>query len=214
MIAPQHLWQFIVASLVIIAAPGPSVLFTIARAIAWGRTIALATVLGNALGMLFLSAGVAVGLGPLLQQSKILYSVVQWAGGAYLIWMGIDALRHRVVHAADMTDTSGGQPSVRTTIRQGFVVGVLNPKAVVFFAAVLPKFVDIDFASATVQLLSLGAVFSLLALLSDGTWGLIAGTAREWLSSNPRRLVAMRTTGGCVMILLGVLILATTPIPW
>ena len=214
MISPEHLWPYIIASVLIILAPGPSVLFTIARAVAWGRTIALMTVAGNALGMLVLSAGVAIGLGPILQSSALLYSIVQWAGGFYLIWMGIDAIRHRVIAASDMTDTSGGKPRRLVTLRQGFIVGVLNPKAVVFFAAVLPQFVEPDFGSVTVQLLSLGALFSGLAFVFDGMWGIVAGTAREWLGSHPKRLVTLRIAGGCVMILLGVAILFTTPLPW
>lgn len=214
MISPEHLVPYIVASVLIILAPGPSVLFTIARAIAWGRTIAIMTVAGNALGMLVLSAGVAVGLGPILQSSDLLYSSVQWAGGFYLVWMGIDAIRHRVIAAADMTDTTGGQPRGLVTLRQGFLVGVLNPKAIVFFAAVLPQFVDQDFGSVTLQLLTLGAIFSGLAFIFDGMWGVIAGSARDWLSAHPTRLVTLRVVGGCVMMMLGVAILVTTPLPW
>lgn len=214
MIAAEHFWPFVIASMVIILAPGPSVLFTIARAVAWGRAVAVMTVAGNATGMLVLSALVALGLGPVLQASALLYSLVQWLGGAYLIWMGIDAIRHRVVAAGAMTDTTGGLPTMFGTFRQGFTVGVLNPKAVVFFAAVLPQFVDREMGSVGLQLLSLGAVFSVLAFFSDGTWGVAAGTIRDWLAAHPRRLEAMRLAGGLVMIGLGVAILVTAPLPW
>lgn len=214
MISAEHFWPFVAASMVIMMAPGPSVLFTIARAIAWGRLISVITVAGNALGMLVQSAVVALGLGPALQASALLYTLVQWLGGAYLVWMGIDAIRHRVIGATSMTDTSGGAPTRLRTFRQGFTVGVLNPKAVVFFAAVLPQFVDRELGAVPLQLLSLGAVFSLLALLSDGMWGVLAGTFRDRLASHPGRLVAMRVTGGLVMIALGVAVLVTAPLPW
>ena len=94
-------------------------------------------------------------------------------------------------------------------IRQGFTVGVLNPKSLVFFVAVFPHFVNRSKGHVTVQLLLFGAIFSVMAFCSDGTWGLIAGTAREWLASSPGRLVAMRVTGACVMMTLGLLILVS-----
>ena len=79
---PSRLWEYLIATVLIILAPGPSVLFTIARAIAWGRLAAIATVIGNAFGMFLVSVFVAVGLGPVLQRSQLLYNAIQWAGGA------------------------------------------------------------------------------------------------------------------------------------
>ncbi|CAN2201890.1 RhtB Putative threonine efflux protein [Candidatus Nanopelagicaceae bacterium] len=193
--------------MIIILAPGPSVLFVIARAIAWGRSIAVLTVLGNTIGALILSSLVALGLGPILSRYELAYIAVQWGGGLYLIYLGIDALRHRAAHAADMTNQGPVAPTALRSIRDGFWVGVLNPKAVVFFAAVLPQFVDIDGGHVTGQLLFLGLVFAILAFLSDGSWGLLAGTARAWLATDERRLVALRTTGGIVMVVLGLAVL-------
>lgn len=191
----------------IILAPGPSVLFAIARAIAWGRASAVITVAGNAIGMLVLAVFVAVGLGPLISTSDLLFFAVQFAGGLYLVWMGIDAIRHRADSAAEMTSTPNGQLSLSKNLREGFWVGFLNPKAIVFFAAIFPQFVDKELGSVTLQLLSLGAVFAVLAFLSDGTWALAAGTARKWLSGEPHRLEKLRYIGGLVMILLGVAIM-------
>ena len=89
---PSRLWEYLIATVLIILAPGPSVLFTIARAIAWGRVAAIATVIGNAFGMFLVSVLVAFGLGPLLQSSKLFYNGIQWAGGAYLIYLGYAAI--------------------------------------------------------------------------------------------------------------------------
>ena len=204
---PTRLPEYLVAAIIIILAPGPSVLFVIARAIAWGRSIAVLTVLGNTIGALLLSSLVALGLGPVLSRYELAYIAVQWAGGLYLIYLGIDALKHRAAHAADMTNQGPIAPTALRSIRDGFWVGVLNPKAVVFFAAVLPQFVDIDGGQVTAQLLFLGLVFAILAFLSDGSWGLLAGTARAWLATDERRLVALRTTGGIVMVILGLAVL-------
>jgi len=203
------LWQYAIASIIIIIAPGPSVLFIIARAIAWGRKTAVFSVIGNVSGAFLLSVLVALGLGPILQRSNLAYSAVQWGGGAYLIYLGIDALRHRRIHAADMTVKGGIAPGAFRSMRDGFWVGVLNPKTLVFFAAVLPQFIDRDRGHVTFQLLLLGTIFAIMAMISDGSWGLLAGTAREWLASDPNRLLKLRTTGGVVMIALGILVIAS-----
>jgi threonine/homoserine/homoserine lactone efflux protein len=209
----RHLLEFLAASFIIILVPGPSVLFTVARAIAWGRLVAIMTVIGNALGMLVLAALIAFGFGPVLERSPLLYALVQWAGGLYLVWLGIDALRHRELHAERMVDQGPVAPSLKRTLREGFIVGILNPKALVFFAAVFPQFVDREAGHVSIQLMVLGVIFALIAVLSDGTWGVVAGTARAWLSGNPRRLVNMRIVGGCVMMILGLVILVTAPRP-
>ena len=201
---PSRLWEYLIATILIILAPGPSVLFTIARAIAWGRVAAIATVIGNAAGMFLVSVLVALGIGPILQRSEILYNGIQWAGGAYLIYLGYAAIAASKVDAADMQKTVGGKPSFFTSVRNGFWVGVLNPKSVVFFAAILPQFIDQEKNNVTAQLLLLGAIFALIALISDGSYGLLAGTIRQWLSGDVRRLIFMRLSGGVVMIALGI----------
>ena len=201
---PSRLWEYLIATVLIILAPGPSVLFTIARAIAWGRMAAIATVIGNAFGMFLVSVLVAFGLGPLLQSSKLFYNGIQWAGGAYLIYLGYAAIAASRVDAQGMQKTEGSKPSFFTSLKNGFWVGVLNPKSVVFFAAILPQFVDQEKNNVTAQLLLLGAIFATVALISDGSYGLLAGTVRSWLAGDVKRLIFMRRFGGVVMIGLGV----------
>jgi len=208
-ISGGRLATFLVASIVIIIVPGPSVLFTLARGVAWGRAVAVLTVLGNSIGTLVLSVAVAVGLGPLLAHSKVFSVVLQIAGGSYLLWLGYDALRHRREHAEAMAKRESQRPSRITVVRQGFVVGILNPKSLVFFAAVFPHFVEPSKGNVTLQLLIFGGIFSVMAFCSDSTWGVIAGTAREWLSDSPTRLVVLRTIGACVMMTLGVIIVVS-----
>ncbi|MFM6840848.1 MAG: LysE family translocator [Candidatus Planktophila sp.] len=204
---PTRYPEYLIAAMIIILAPGPSVLFVIARAIAWGRATAVLTVLGNVTGSFVLSSLVALGIGPILQRYHIAYVAVQWGGGLYLIHLGIDAIRKRAVHASDMTSQGPIGPTPLSSIRDGFWVGVLNPKAIVFFAAVLPQFVDIEGATVTRQLLFLGLTFCVLAFISDGMWGLLAGTARTWLASSNHRLERLRGFGGSIMIILGVAVL-------
>ena len=204
MINTQNLAQFVLASVAIILVPGPSVMFVIARAVAWGRLTALLTALGNALGMLLLSVFIAVGLGPLLQRYELLLIVVQVLGGMYLIHLGIDAWRHKQEHADDMVKIEEVKPINYQILRQGFTVGALNPKALVFFSAVFPQFVDPDVGSITIQLLIFGAIFTALALLLDGTWGVLVGSSRDWFVTSRNRLVFLRTVGAVVMMALGV----------
>ena len=201
---PSRLWEYLIATVLIILAPGPSVLFTIARAIAWGRVAGIATVIGNAFGMFLVSVLVAFGLGPLLQSSKLFYNGIQWAGGAYLIYLGYAAIAASRVDAQGMQKTEGNKPSFFTSLKNGFWVGVLNPKSIVFFAAILPQFVDQEKNNVTAQLLLLGAIFATIALISDGSYGLLAGTVRSWLAGDVKRLIFMRRFGGVVMIGLGV----------
>ena len=207
MVIPSRLPEYIVAAMVIILAPGPSVLFVIARAIAWGRKTAVFTVAGNVTGAFALSTMVAIGLGPILQRSDLAYAAIQWGGGLYLMYLGIEAIRQRKVHAEDMRNQGDVAPGVARSMRDGFWVGALNPKGLVFYAAVLPQFVDREKGNVALQLIFLGAVFSILAFISDGTWGLLAGTARQWLATDAKRLEKLRATGGIVMIILGISVL-------
>jgi threonine/homoserine/homoserine lactone efflux protein len=207
MVIPSRLPEYIVAAMVIILAPGPSVLFVIARAIAWGRKTAVFTVAGNVTGAFALSTMVAIGLGPILQRSDLAYAAIQWGGGLYLMYLGIEAIRQRRVHAEDMRNQGDIAPGVARSMRDGFWVGALNPKGLVFYAAVLPQFVDREKGNVALQLIFLGAVFSILAFISDGTWGLLAGTARQWLATDAKRLEKLRATGGIVMIILGISVL-------
>jgi threonine/homoserine/homoserine lactone efflux protein len=209
MVIPSRIFEYIVAAMVIILAPGPSVLFVIARAIAWGRKVAVFTVAGNVTGAFALSSLVAFGLGPILSRSHLAYSAVQWGGGSYLVYLGVTAIRARKIHAADMRNQGTVSPTFWRSARDGFWVGALNPKGLVFYAAVLPQFIDIDRGHVTSQLLLLGALFSILAFISDGSWGLLAGTARIWLASDEKRLEKLRATGGIVMVILGLLVIAS-----
>ncbi len=207
MIIPSQLAEYIIAALIIILAPGPSVLFVIARAIAWGRKVALFTVAGNVTGSFVLALFVAIGLGPILQRSDLAFAAVQWAGGLYLMYLGVAAIAYRRIQGADMSNQGDIAPSVRRSIRDGFWVGALNPKATVFYAAVLPQFIDRERGNITMQLIFLGTIFCILAFICDGSWGLLAGTARQWLATDPLRLEKLRATGGFIMIALGLSVL-------
>jgi threonine/homoserine/homoserine lactone efflux protein len=201
MLPLQNLLAFALVSALLIAVPGPSVLFVIGRSLALGRRGGLLSVLGNAAGELLQIAGVALGLGVVLAESVLLFTVVKFAGAAYLIYLGILAVLHRRGGPAG-PDTSR-PATTRRILREGFIVGATNPKSVVFFVAVLPQFVDHSAGAIPLQLALLGATFLGIALVSDSVWALAAGTARQWFARSPRRVAAVTTTGGVMMIGLG-----------
>ncbi len=202
MLPTTHLLPFIVTAFLLIAVPGPSVLFTVSRAIALGRVAGVATVAGNTVGAFAQVVAVAFGIGPLVERSDALFTVLKLAGAGYLLFLGTQAIRHRRSLAAALR----AEVERRTTARivlDGFTVGATNPKVVVFFAAMLPQFVDRQAGDVPAQIILLGAIFAGIALVSDSTWALAAGTVRAWLASSPRRLELLGGTGGLVMIGIG-----------
>jgi threonine/homoserine/homoserine lactone efflux protein len=193
---------FALTALVLIAIPGPSVLFVISRSLTLGRKAGLASVAGNAAGVYVQMLAIAIGLGTVVEQSLTVFTVIKLAGAAYLIYLGVQAIRHR----RSLTAAFASRAEVKSTGRivlDAFVVGIANPKAVIFFAAILPQFVNRSAGHVPVQMLFLGAVFFVVALISDGTWALAAGTARAWLTRKPARLEAIGGAGGLAMIGIG-----------
>lgn len=210
MVSMDRLLAFAAMSLLVIVIPGPSVLFVIGRALAHGRRTALASVLGNFIGSYLLVVAVALGLGSLIERSLTLYLVVKLAGAAYLVFLGVKAFRHRrelTVGAMDGPDRAA-RGDLRT-VADGLAVGVTNPKGIVFFAAVLPQFVDHSAGSLPAQMLLLGLVPIGIGLISDTLWGLTASAARVWLGRSDRRLSVIGGAGGLAMIGLGVTVAAT-----
>ncbi|MGH1562104.1 LysE family translocator [Mumia sp. DW29H23] len=203
MVPAHDVLAFAIASTLLILIPGPSVLFTISRAMVLGRRAALVNVVGNATGVAVQIVAVAAGLGALVAQSVAAYTVVKWVGAAYIVYLGIQAIRHR--RAGD--DTVGVVPTVTRTsrvYREGFVVGLTNPKTIVFLVAVLPQFVARELGAVPVQMLVLGAVFIAIALCIDSLWALGAGAARDWFARSPSRMHRLRGIGGTIMLGLGV----------
>ena len=200
----ETLAAFAAASAILIAIPGPSVLFVIGRSLSLGRPGGLLSVIGNKLGGLPLVAAVAFGVGAIVAESIVLFTIVK------LLGRRLPGLPGRAGDPAPARRCAGRRafagrraPSHWVTLRQGFVVGVTNPKTIVFFVAALPQFVDVRAGNVPMQMMVLGLLFTLIALIFDSMWALLAGAARTWFASSPRRLTAIRATGGGMMIGLG-----------
>jgi threonine/homoserine/homoserine lactone efflux protein len=201
---------FLVASILFIQVPGPSLLFTIGRALTVGRREALLSVVGNAIGVTAQALLVAVGLGAVVAASVTAYTVIKVAGAAYVIWLGIQAIRHRR-EGREAREKQEAQVSAKRghALRIGTVVGLTNPKTIIFFVAFLPQFTNPAAGHVGVQMAVLGSVFGAMAVCSDSMWALLAARAREWFARKPARLDKLGATGGVMMVGLGAAMLAS-----
>lgn len=199
----EVLIAFAIASLILIVIPGPSVLFSIARALEYGRTGGIFSVLGNTLGSFVIALLVAFGIGSIVTQSATLFTIVKLLGAAYVIYLGVQGIRHRKDRPHADSETVVQRQSNLQIFGSGFLVGASNPKSIVFFIAVLPQFVSIEAGQVPLQMLVLALIFTVIAFLSDGVWVILAAAAREWFASSPGRLDTMKGIGGGMLIALG-----------
>ena len=206
MFSAETLATFVVAAFVMVVIPGPTVLFTIGRAMALGRLGGFLSILGTALGSILLVVAVALGVGTVVAQSIVLFTIVKVLGAGYLVFLGVQAIRHRKDAAATVTGPAARRSGVRL-LGEGFVVGVTNPKSIAFFLAILPQFVDLHAGSVPMQLFVLGTIVVAIGVACDAIWVLLASAAREWFGRSPRRIEAMGATGGVLMIGLGAFLL-------
>ena len=208
MISPGTLGGYALASFVLIVIPGPSVLFTVGRALAYGRRTALATVCGNAAGNYVVAACLAFGIGTLVERSVAAFTTVKLAGALYLVFLGIQAIRRRKALTTAFSGASGPRGD-RRAAGQGFVVGVTNPKALILFGAVLPQFIDRHAGHVPVQMLLLALVSIAIGLTSDSAWAVAASTVRSWFARSPRRFELVGGAGGLAMIGVGLTVALT-----
>ncbi|MEU4414684.1 LysE family translocator [Nocardia salmonicida] len=203
MVSSAHLVSFAGLAFLLVIVPGPSVLFTIGRALTVGRRSALMTVLGNAIGVYGQVVAVAFGVGAVVAASAVVFTAIKLVGAAYLVYLGVQAIRHRdALRTAFHAEQSVDSHRPATALRDGLIVGITNPKNIVFLAALLPQFVDTTHAVPQ-QMLVLGLCIPVFGLIFDSLWALVAGSARSWFARSPRRLAAVGGTSGLVMIGLG-----------
>lgn len=200
-----NLLAFSLVALIIIVIPGPSVLFSVGRALAWGKRAAIISVVGNAVGVGIQVIAVAFGLGALVLALPPVFLAMKVVGATIVLFLGIQAIIHRNDHLRKIT--AGGPPKKRRLFVESIGVGITNPKTIVFFVATLPAFVSVGEGSVVVQMLILGAVFLVIGITSDGVWALGAGYARDWFAASPARLSGIRAGGGAALSGLGVYML-------
>jgi threonine/homoserine/homoserine lactone efflux protein len=195
---PHTFVLFGAASLAFIAVPGPSVIYIVSRSLAEGRRAGIVSALGIQTGGLVHVLAATIGVSALLASSAVAFSVVKYAGAAYLIFIGI----RKLLEGETPEELAGVPVGRRRLYAQGVLVNTLNPKTALFFLAFLPQFVDPDRGAVAPQVLALGVIFLLLAMASDSTYALVAGSVRGWLGE---RRKALARISGCSYVGLGVL---------
>jgi threonine/homoserine/homoserine lactone efflux protein len=190
---------FALAALVLLVVPGPAVLYIVTQSVAHGRSAGLVSMLGIHLGTLVHVAAAAIGISALVVSSATAFSVVKYAGAAYLVVLGL----RRLLTRPDVQRPEHSPPApLRRLFLHGAVVNVLNPKTALFFLAFLPQFVDRD-GDVALQVLVLGTVFVALGLMTDGAWAIAAGTAATWLRRSRAFVAGERYVSGTVFVGLG-----------
>jgi threonine/homoserine/homoserine lactone efflux protein len=189
-------WVFCGAAIALLAIPGPAVLYIVVQSAEQGRRAGLASVGGIHVGSLVHVAAATAGLSALIVASATAFSVVKYAGAAYLVYLGVRKLLERV----PAVESERRPARLRRAFARGIVVNVLNPKTALFFLAFLPQFVDRDRGGIWSQVLVLGLLFVGLGLVSDSLYALAAGTVGGALR---RRRAALKYGSGVVYIGLG-----------
>jgi threonine/homoserine/homoserine lactone efflux protein len=192
---------FIATALVLLAIPGPAVLYVVGRSIDQGRTAGLASVLGITTGTIVHITAATVGLSSLVLASKVAFDAVRYAGAAYLVLLGV---RRLLTRGAEDTAEGRAPRTLRRLYTQGVVVNLLNPKTIVFVFAFIPQFVDVGAGHVWLQIFLLGVTFAGLGLASDSLYAIVAGTVADRLRGTPLVARVERWFGGSVLIGLGV----------
>ena len=192
---------FIVASALLTIAPGPDIIYVLTRGVSQGPKAGMAAALGFASGCVFHTFLAAVGIAALIRSSELAFDLVRYAGAAYLVWIGIQALRHRSSFEVK------GAHDVRTlaTIYKQSVLGnILNPKVTLFFLAFLPQFVNAQAGNLGWQMAALGLIFMIQTVVIFGAVALFAGWIGAWIRRKPAIGQRLNVFAGITFIALGI----------
>jgi len=196
---------FMLAGLLLLIVPGPAVVYVVGRSIGQGRSAGVISVLGIATGSLVHVVAAAIGISAILASSAVAFSIVKYAGAAYLVFLGV-----RKVLGHDRSVAEGApRESLKRIYVRGVVVNVLNPKTALFFLALLPQFVDPTKGFVAVQMVALGLIFAGMGVITDGSYALLASGIGDWLRRRPAFLRRQEVVTGSVFITLGVAAAAT-----
>jgi len=206
---------FVLASITLIAIPGPSVMFEIGRTLSHGRKAGLITVIFNVLGTTVWLLAVVLGLGAFLQSNPAALAAIRIVGAIYLGYLGVQSIRHRksdesaLLAKEQAAGADQARLSSRRIARDAFLVGASNPKVAIFFSAVLPQFISSD-GNFIAQFVALGLLFQVLAYFGDGSYVMVAAVARDWIFSRSGRLATIIGTGGVLITALAVYLVIST----
>jgi len=209
MLTTTQILAFLLTAVMLTATPGPDNLMVLSVGMSKGRRSGIVFGLGCALGCLSHTVLAVIGVGAILAASPLAFTALKWAGGAYLIWLGIQALRHAgAVRIEGGTDSQAPVDSLRRTFSKGLVANAINPKVVLFFLSFLPQFVDASRGSMELQLGLLGLLFAAQAAVLFGLLGYFSGSVGGWINRKPQVGKWLDRLAGTVFIALGVRMIA------
>jgi threonine/homoserine/homoserine lactone efflux protein len=191
---------FVSASIALIVASGPDSLYVLMQSISGGQWTGLSSAFGTSTGILVHTSAAVLGLSAILRTSAFAYTVVKYAGALYLLYFGIQTIRHKEEFElrTDETDTDTGG-----SYRRGVMINSLNPKVAIFFLAFLPQFVTPG-PSAWLDMLLLGVLYATLTLLYLGTLALMSSRVKTVLTTHPRVTDVIRWAAGSVIVGFGI----------
>jgi threonine/homoserine/homoserine lactone efflux protein len=192
---------FVLASTLLALAPGPDIIYVLTRAVSQGRKAGIAAALGFASGCIFHTVLAAVGVAALIRSSELAFDIVRYAGAAYLVWIGIQALRHR---SAFSIEGASDAKALATIYRQSVIGNMLNPKVTLFFLAFLPQFVNAEAGNVGLQMALLGVVFMVVTIVVFGAVAIFAAMIGDWVRRKPAIGERLNVFAGLTFIALGI----------
>jgi threonine/homoserine/homoserine lactone efflux protein len=192
--------EFLITSLIIVASPGPGVLYTLAAGLSRGAKASLIASVACTLGIIPHMVAAITGLAALLHASAMAFNVIKYAGVAYLLYMAWKTLRE---HGALKVEESQAPRSMRQMVRSGLLMNVLNPKLSIFFFAFLPQFVASADQAPVLRMLELSLVFMAMTFVVFAMYGLFAASVRNHIISRPAILTWLRRTFAGAFVMLG-----------
>jgi threonine/homoserine/homoserine lactone efflux protein len=192
---------FVVASSLLAIAPGPDVIYVLTRAVSQGRKAGIAAALGFASGCIFHTVLAAVGVAALIRSSELAFDLVRYAGAAYLVWIGIQALRHR---SAFSIEGASDKKALAAIYKQSVIGNMLNPKVTLFFLAFLPQFVNSEAGNVGLQMALLGVVFMGVTIVVFGAVAIFAAMIGDWIRRKPAIGERLNVFAGVTFIALGI----------
>jgi len=192
---------FLVASALLTIAPGPDIIYVLTRGISQGPKAGVAAAFGFATGCIFHTVLAAVGIAAIIRSSEVAFDIVRYAGAAYLIWIGIQALRHR---SSFSIEGASDAKALATIYRQSVIGNILNPKVTLFFLAFLPQFVNTQVGHVGWQMALLGAIFMVQTVVIFGAVALFSGWLGAWIRRKPAIGERLNIFAGITFIALGI----------
>jgi len=193
---------FMAVAIVAVISPGPAILLSISNSIRFGVSKVVLSSFGNICGLLILSTAAIFGLGAILKTSTTLFLMIKLIGAAYLIYLGIRQWRSKTNFFAEINDSNGSEKikSNKRFFMEGFLIAMTNPKAILFFTALFPQFINTQQALVS-QFLLMTFTFMAISFIALFSYGLLAKRAKRWLSTGQKAKWFNRTLGSLFVII-------------